>query len=129
MAICKACGVKQARAMSDLCSDCMQAHQPLRKDGLASASEASDPLSEGSMTSAIGTAIIWVSIAATIACIFIFGRVEISNLDGLYGSQTVWSSTLVASFVAAGLNGVFFGFLLNKVGSVLSHLEQLLRNK
>lgn len=125
MAICKVCGARQAGVMSDLCSSCIENHEPLRRDGLASASQASDPLSEGSMTSAIGTAIIWVSIAGAIACIFTLGRVEIPNVDGLYGSQTVWSSTLVASFVAAGLNGVFFGFLLNKLGSVLRHLEDI----
>lgn len=125
MGICKACGVRQAGLMSDLCSNCMDAQQPVRKDGLSSASAAADPLSEGGMTSAIGKAIIWVSIAAAITCIFTLGRVEIPNTDGLYGSHTIWSSTLVASFVAAGLNGVFFGFLLDKIGSVLARLEKI----
>lgn len=73
----------------------------------------------------LGRVLIWLSIVSSIVCVSVYGRARVPG--GLYGSEIVWSSTLVMAFIAAGLNGVLFGFLLSKVGSVLKHLEQLRR--
>jgi hypothetical protein len=80
---------------------------------------------EGSATGTLGTVLIVLSIVSTCICVMAFGRIRIPS--GLYGTQTVWSSTLVMAYVAAGLNGVLLGFVLQKVGSILRHLEQLRR--
>lgn len=75
------------------------------------------------MASSIGNAVIWLSLIASIVCVFTLGRITIP--DGLYGTKQIWSSTLVAAFLAAGLNGAFFGYALAKIGSVLKHLESI----
>ncbi len=125
MAICKACGVEQAGFMSDICGKCISSSPSASTgDEVQSAAAASESsLSEGDYTSMIGKAVMWLSIAAAAICIFALGRIDVP--DGIYDTKTVWSTTLVASFVAAGLNGVFFGFLLDKVGSALRHLEKI----
>lgn len=78
--------------------------------------------SEGSTASLIGDMIIVLSAISAVVCIMAFGRVEVPN--GLYSTQTQWSPLLVSVYIAAGLNGMFFGYLLSKVGSVLKHLEK-----
>lgn len=78
--------------------------------------------SEGSNASTIGEIIIVLSAISAIVCIMAFGRVEVPN--GLYSTKTQWSLLLVSVYVAGGLNGMFFGYLLAKVGSVLKHLEK-----
>ena len=109
--------------MSDLCGKCISSPPSASTGGDAVRPSAENPLSEGDYTSMIGKAVMWLSIAAAAICIFALGRIEVP--DGMYDTKIVWSTTLVASFVAAGLNGVFFGFLLDKVGSVLRHLEKI----
>lgn len=127
MAICKSCGVEQAGLMSDLCSKCIEAPPKPVTRALPQAAETSagdDALTtEGDYTSLIGQAIIWLSIVAAAICIFLFGQYEVP--DGLYRTKKVWNTTLIGFYVASGLNGVFFGFLLSKLGSVLKHLERL----
>lgn len=126
MAICKTCGIEQAGFMSELCGKCLAALPPggsMPKVAQPAAGLATEsPMSEGDYTSIIGKAIIWLSIAASGICLFVFGRVQVPA--GLYGTETVWSTALVMSVIAAGIDGIFFGFLLTKVGSVLRHLEQ-----
>lgn len=79
--------------------------------------------SEGDVAKIIGTLIIYLSIISAAICIFAFGKIEIQ--DSLYSTRTVWSPTLIGIFVAGGINGAFFGYLLSKVGSVLKHLEAI----
>jgi len=77
--------------------------------------------SEGDTASFIGNAIIWLSLISAVICIFALGRTEVSN--GFYNT-TQWNSLLITMFIAGGLNGVLFGYLLAKVGSVLKRLER-----
>lgn len=129
MAICKSCGVEQAGFMSDLCGKCIEAPPKPATRAPAQAAEtlAGDgALTEGDYTSMIGQGIIWLSIASAAICAFLFGQVEIP--DGLYSTKKVWNTTLVGLYVASGLNGVFFGFLLSKIGSVLKRLDGLKGN-
>ena len=93
----------------------------MRADGLSPLAATSGRMSEGNFVSMVGTVIIVASVIAASVCILVFGRVQVPY--GPYESRTEWSSTLVACFAAAGINGAFFGFLLDKVGSVLCHLE------
>lgn len=78
--------------------------------------------SEGISASVIGNAIIWLSLIGATICVFAFGRVEVP--DGLYGTTTRWNSVLITIVIASGLNGIFLGYLLAKVGSVLKKLER-----
>lgn len=125
MAICKSCGVEQARFMSDLCGKCMEA--PPKPVAPAQAVEvtAGDgaPTTEGDYATFIGQAIIWLSIAGAAICILLFGQYEFP--DGPYNTKKVWNIPLIGQYVVFGLIGVFFGFLLSKIGSVLKHLERL----
>lgn len=122
MAICKSCGVEQAGFMSDLCSKCIDA--PPKPATHATHAPAGDGAltTEGDYAALIGQAIIWLSIVGAAICIFLFGQYELP--DGPYSTKKVWNTTLIGFYVASGLNGVFFGFLLSKIGSVLKHLER-----
>lgn len=102
--------------MSDLCQKCID------RSGAAQY-RAAPPMSEGRLASGIGVAIMWTSVAAALVCIFAFGRIEIPY--GTYGTKRVWSPAVVITCIGLGVNGVFFGFLLSKVGSALQHLEKL----
>lgn len=129
MAICKSCGTERAGLMSDLCGRCIDTPNTPAASTVAPPKSTSAPeemLSEGEYTAMIGQAIIWLSLIGAAACIFMFGRIEIS--EGLYSTKTAWSSSLVTMYAVAGVNGAFFGFLLSKIGSVLSRLDQL-KNK
>ena len=127
MAICKSCGVEQAGFMSDLCGKCIEA--PPKPVTHVHAQVADVPAGDGALTTEgdyaalIGQAIIWLSIVGAAICIFLFGQYELP--DGPYSTKKVWNTTLIGFYVASGLNGVFFGFLLSKIGSVLKHLEGL----
>lgn len=126
MAICKSCGVEQTGFMSDLCSKCIEASPKVAARAPAQAAETlarDGELTEGDYTSIIGQGIIWLSIVSAAICAFVFGQVEVP--DGLYSTKKVWNATLVGLYVAPGLNGVFFGFLLSKIGSVLKRLDSL----
>jgi hypothetical protein len=59
-------------------------------------------------------------------CVFSFGRIEVPS--GMYSTETQWSPLLVSVYIAGGLNGMFFGYLLSKVGSVLRRLEKMQEN-
>lgn len=78
--------------------------------------ENATPVSEGQMAKAIGTAILWASLVSAAACVFFLGR-------GPEGEG--WNLLFVSIYLASGLNGAFFGYLLSKVGSVLKRLEAL----
>ena len=125
MAICKSCGVEQAGFMSDLCGKCIEAPpKPVTPAQAAEAPAGNGALTtEGDYAALIGQAIIWLSIVGAAICIFLFGQYELP--DGPYSTKKVWNTTLIGFYVASGLNGVFFGFLLSKIGSVLKHLERL----
>lgn len=86
-----------------------------------------DQSNEGSFVNVLGWCLIILSVVAAGFCILQFGKVEVQVDYGLGQSYTKdeWSPTLVITFMAAGLNGVFFGYLLAKMGSVLTHLEAL----
>ena len=113
--------------MSDLCGKCIEAPPKPVTHAQAQATEA--PAGDGALTTEgdyaalIGQAIIWLSIVGAAICIFLFGQYELP--DGPYSTKKVWNTTLIGFYVASGLNGVFFGFLLSKIGSVLKHLEWL----
>ena len=129
MAICKSCGKEKAGLMSDLCGKCIGTQDTSTANVVAVSNPTSTPeeaLSEGEYTAMIGQAIIWLSLIGAALCIFMFGRIQVS--EGLYSTKTIWSSTLVATYAVAGVNGAFFGFLLSKIGSVLIRLDQL-KNK
>ena len=79
-------------------------------------------LTEGEFASSIGNTLIWLSLISATICIFAFGRIEVSDLYG--STKTAWSPFIVVAIIAGGLNGVFFGYLLAKVGSVLRKLEK-----
>lgn len=115
MAICEACGKEQAAFMSDLCQKCMVGPDRTQYQ--------SPSMTEGQLASAIGVAIIWISIAAAVVCIFAFGRLEVPY--GAYGIRKIWSPSIIIACIGLGLNGVFFGYLLSKAGSALQHLEKL----
>ena len=123
MAMCTQCGLRKAAVTSGFCSECVS---EMAARGTRTGQQAvSALLTEGSATGTLGTVLIVLSIVSTCFCMMTYGRIQIP--DGLYGTQTVWSSTLVMAYVAAGLNGVLLGFLLQKVGSILRHLEALRR--
>lgn len=82
--------------------------------------------SEGSVASAIGDAIMVLSFIGAAICVFSFGRIEVPS--GMYSTETQWSPLLVSVYIAGGLNGMFFGYLLSKVGSVLRRLEKMQEN-
>lgn len=90
-------------------------------DTPVAASPATSGSSEGDTASFIGNAIMWLSLISAAICVFALGRVEVP--DGLYSTATRWNSLLITIFIASGLNGAFFGYLLAKVGSVLKRLE------
>lgn len=123
MATCKNCGLRQARAMSDFCNECVGLMAPRVPD--TSQNPGSAFSTEGNATATLGTVLIVLSIVSTYVCIMAFGRVP----AGLYSTRESWNSTLVMAYIAAGLNGVLIGFVVNKVGSVLKHLEQLQRRQ
>ncbi len=125
MAICKSCDVEQAGFMSDLCGKCIEAPPKPVTPAQATEATAGDGAltTEGDYAALIGQAIIWLSIVGAAICIFLFGQYELP--DGPYSTKKVWNTTLIGFYVASGLNGVFFGFLLSKIGSVLKHLERL----
>ena len=123
MALCKQCGIRQAGAMSDVCSKCVGQIAPRVPD--TSHSSGSAFSSEGHATATLGTVLIVLSIVSTYVCIMAFGRVPV----GLYSTRPAWNTTVVMTYVAAGLNGVLMGFVVNKVGSVLKHLEHLQRRQ
>ena len=129
MATCTRCNKEKASMFSDLCSGCINDPEALkpatsvREPGQLT--EHHSVASEGGTASMIGNAITWLSLAAAILCIFMFGRVEVPS--GMYSSKTQWNAALISIFAGAGVNGMFFGYLLSKVGSVLSHLERQAR--
>ncbi len=71
--------------------------------------------SEGVIASNIGNGIIWLSLISAALCVFFLARTGPEGKD--------WNGLLVSIYVASGLNGAFFGYLLAKVGSVLRRLE------
>jgi hypothetical protein len=85
--------------------------------------EHASPSTESVTASFIGNAVIWLNLLSAIACIVAFGRVTVP--DSLYGSTQQWSPTLVVFIAAAGLNGMFFGYMLSKIGSILRRLEDI----
>ena len=87
-------------------------NEPLSNDPY----ENSTPISESHTATVIGNAVLWGSLASAAACVFFLGR-------GPEGEG--WNGLLVSIYLASGLNGAFFGYLLSKVGSVLKHLEAL----
>jgi hypothetical protein len=124
MATCQMCGGKTRGLLTEICEACAA----LRKSDALVASTTPEPAlvashSEGSTAKLVGNVVIWLSLASSVVCILVFGRVSVP--DGSYATKEVWSWLLVTAFVAAGANGVFFGYLLSKVGSVLLRLEQL----
>ena len=127
MAICKSCGVEQAGFMSDLCGKCLgtQSSAAPASNAAQAAAVVENPLSEGDYTSMIGQALIWLSLASAVICVFAFGRVEIPSVSEYSSPEKVWNASTVIACITVGLNGAFFGFLLSKVGSVLKHLEKL----
>lgn len=90
-------------------------NEPLSNDPSMDYANAT-PVSEGHMAKAIGTAIFWASLVSAGFCVFFLGRTP----DG-----EGWNLLFVSIYLASGLNGAFFGYLLSKVGSVLKHLEAL----
>ena len=127
MAMCTQCCLRPARAMLDVCEQCASEVSPAASGSVTAQDMASAFSWEADITVMLGKVLIWLSIMSSVICAFVYGRVRVP--DGLYGADTVWSSTLVMVFIAAGLNGVLFGFLLQKVGSILRHLEMLRRDQ
>ncbi|WP_428821151.1 hypothetical protein [Microbulbifer sp. MCCC 1A16149] len=138
MTICITCGERKAAILSKECNPCMDvrlrksfdksetdpqstSHSVTRSEDQKIA-ESSESWNEGSSVSNVGNVIIWLSIASAIACIFIFGRIEVGTG---YSASYRWIPGIVISCVVGGLNGVFFGYLLAKLGRVLSHVEAL----
>lgn len=124
MATCNVCGKAKAAFLSSMCNACMDNKERSGVNFAASSTSSGGAVaasSEGSTASFIGNAVIWLSFIASVICVIAFGRVEIPN--GPYSTQIQWSTLLVSVYVAAGLNGMFFGYLLAKVGSVLSRLD------
>ncbi len=122
MAKCRMCGDVAGFAM-ELCDSCQrsQAHAESERAARAVRTELADAkLEEGETAARIGNVIIWLSLFGSLICVFGFGRVS-----GAYGEKAVWNGVLVTMFIAAGLNGAFFGYLLSKVGSILIRLQKL----
>lgn len=135
MAVCTKCKIRDSAMFMAFCNECLRAPVDYTEDshteGDSIARDQPDRLqsrqdsqmvSEGRMVSKIGTAIIWLSLIASVICVLAFARVEADY--GAYGKKVELNSFLVSIYAAAGLNGMFFGYLLSKVGSILTILER-----
>ncbi len=76
--------------------------------------------SEGRTAAFIGNAVIALSFFGSLICLGAFGKVSVQS--GPFEATEVWGPVLVSIYVAAGVNGALFGYLLAKVGSILTHL-------
>lgn len=138
MAICITCGENKTAFLSKECNPCMDKrfHKSLKKNETEIVPQSNPKLdnsiqttashfeitTEGGTVTVIGNVIIWLSFTSSIISIFIFGKVE--NDTG-YIVTSKWLVGIVVYCILAGLNGVLFGYLLSKVGKILSHLEAL----
>lgn len=72
---------------------------------------------ESEMCNLIGGLVMLISVIAGIAFILAFGKVPRSY----YGEE--WSVIMILTGIGIGLQGVFFGYLLQKIGSILRYHE------
>jgi len=91
------------------------------------ATQAYEPVSEGGIARVVGGLIIAVNVIGAITCIFTLAKYK--SYDPEFPSDALFAKThfnpgLVIAFIAWGLNGVTFGYLIMKIGSILRHLER-----
>lgn len=82
--------------------------------------------SEGATVIIIGNTLIAISILISVISVFVLGK---GKVDTGYLTISKWQPAVVFYCIIGGFNGVFCGFLLSKVGRILSHLEALRRSK
>jgi hypothetical protein len=112
MAICTHCKASKAQMFSSLCATCLNDPETLKSLTASAAQLAPKPMSEGATAAAIGRYLIGLSLVAAMLLLWL----------ALRGADT--RPGLIVASIVAGLVGMFFGYLLEKVGSVLMHLER-----
>ncbi|MCG9510572.1 hypothetical protein MCL32_02930 [Acinetobacter pittii] len=84
-------------------------------------SELMEPHNESKSTKVVAWCVILFGIVLGIAFILSYGQVETRN-DNLDIIQ-VWSTEMITIGLFIIFNGLLFGYLLLKISSILSHLE------
>ena len=95
----------------------MSNQTPLSSDPSMDYSKPLPMASEGTIARNVGNALIFGSLIGALVCVLMLAR---TGPDG-----AGWNGLLVSIYVASGINGAFFGYLLAKVGSVLKRLEAM----
>ncbi|ETR94368.1 hypothetical protein [Acinetobacter lactucae] len=84
-------------------------------------SELTKPHNESKSTKVVAWCVILFGIVLGVAFILSYGQVETRN-DNLDIIQ-VWSTEMITIGLFIIFNGLLFGYLLLKISSILSHLE------
>lgn len=84
-------------------------------------SEARKPQNESNSTKVVAWCVILFGIVLGVAFILSYGKVETRN-DNLDIIQ-VWSTEMITIGLFIIFNGLLFGYLLLKISSILSYLE------
>lgn len=85
----------------------------------------------GHFVNTMGWVIVWFSVIAAFLCIVLFGKVDIAEASTWGRSSVIstWSPTLIAIYAGSGFSGIILGYLIAKVGNILTHLEILRINQ
>ncbi|XOV78140.1 MAG: hypothetical protein ACFHVJ_14475 [Aestuariibacter sp.] len=134
MTLCITCNEREAAFLSKECQVCMDirfkkniessnATVSVKQNESEISSVPDTPNSdEGKATENLGWIIVWLSVISCIILVFTFGKIETG-----YGKE-VWVPGTVILYVGMGINGVLFGYLLAKVGKILSHVSFLTKD-
>lgn len=78
----------------------------------------------------IGHLVLVFSIAVGMLYIFAFGRVETIRYSEYAGEikESAWSIAQIIMGLAIGLSGLFWWYIIQKIGSILTHLESMKQN-
>ncbi|EPF71614.1 hypothetical protein [Acinetobacter rudis] len=78
----------------------------------------------------IGHLVLAFSIAVGILYIFAFGKVETVRYSEYAGmiKESSWSIVQIGMGVSVGLSGLFWWYIIQKIGSILGYLESIKKN-
>lgn len=77
---------------------------------------------ESEICNFVGLAIMAIGLVTGLILILVFGRIEVVST---YRVEKIWSTPIIITGVGAILNGLILGYLFQKIGSILSHLENI----
>lgn len=78
----------------------------------------------------IGNLVLIFAIAVGIFYIFAFGKIETTRYSEYVGviKESSWSIVQIVMGLSISLSGLFWWYIIQKIGSILGHLESMKKN-